>query len=211
MKHMVLLRGAIPDSCPQAAALWSLSGVFVSPHSIPSVRFGKLPVSVWGFFLPWNAVDEAQMFCTSFIICHKSSCSLGSFPEVVSLQAEWKPWAGLYPLELGAAIYSQPSLTSPCFSFPPLCRQITTEEGEQRAKELNVMFIETSAKTGYNVKQVHAGGVLRQESVPALGLLQGVLCDPAGISLCLMPAPEMFLGLCSASSFPVESMFPCQS
>uniref|UniRef100_A0A8C1KUU1 Ras-related protein Rab-6A-like n=1 Tax=Cyprinus carpio TaxID=7962 RepID=A0A8C1KUU1_CYPCA len=31
---------------------------------------------------------------------------------------------------------------------------ITTEEGEQRAKELNVMFIETSAKTGYNVKQL---------------------------------------------------------
>lgn len=28
------------------------------------------------------------------------------------------------------------------------------EEGEQRAKELNVMFIETSAKTGCNVKQV---------------------------------------------------------
>lgn len=61
---------------------------------------------------------------------------------------------------------------SPCISFhiclfvrqpppPPfshlcfhLSRQITTEEGEQRAKELNVMFIETSAKTGYNVKQV---------------------------------------------------------
>ncbi|KAJ8351238.1 hypothetical protein SKAU_G00227140 [Synaphobranchus kaupii] len=38
----------------------------------------------------------------------------------------------------------------------PLCAllQITTEEGEQRAKELNVMFIETSAKTGYNVKQL---------------------------------------------------------
>ncbi|KAG8447637.1 hypothetical protein GDO86_014955 [Hymenochirus boettgeri] len=33
-------------------------------------------------------------------------------------------------------------------------RQITTEGGEQRAKELSVMFIETSAKTGYNVKQV---------------------------------------------------------
>uniref|UniRef100_A0A674GVA7 RAB41, member RAS onco family n=1 Tax=Taeniopygia guttata TaxID=59729 RepID=A0A674GVA7_TAEGU len=48
----------------------------------------------------------------------------------------------------------QPSLTVPCVSFPPLCRQITTEEGEQRAKELNVMFIETSAKTGYNVKQL---------------------------------------------------------
>uniref|UniRef100_A0A8C5EWY3 Ras-related protein Rab-6B-like n=1 Tax=Gouania willdenowi TaxID=441366 RepID=A0A8C5EWY3_GOUWI len=33
-------------------------------------------------------------------------------------------------------------------------RQITIEEGEQRAKELSVMFIETSAKTGCNVKQV---------------------------------------------------------
>uniref|UniRef100_A0A8D0CQJ8 RAB6B, member RAS oncogene family b n=1 Tax=Sander lucioperca TaxID=283035 RepID=A0A8D0CQJ8_SANLU len=33
-------------------------------------------------------------------------------------------------------------------------RQIMIEEGEQRAKELNVMFIETSAKTGCNVKQV---------------------------------------------------------
>ncbi|XP_051881949.1 ras-related protein Rab-6A isoform X3 [Hypanus sabinus] len=33
-------------------------------------------------------------------------------------------------------------------------RQITTEEGEQRAKDLNVLFIETSAKIGYNVKQL---------------------------------------------------------
>ena len=31
---------------------------------------------------------------------------------------------------------------------------MTTEEGERKAKELNVMFIETSAKAGYNVKQV---------------------------------------------------------
>lgn len=33
-------------------------------------------------------------------------------------------------------------------------RQILTEDGEKKAKELNVMFIETSAKSGYNVKQV---------------------------------------------------------
>lgn len=33
-------------------------------------------------------------------------------------------------------------------------RQVVTEEGERKAKELNVMFIETSAKAGYNVKQV---------------------------------------------------------
>eukprot|EP00126_Sphaerothecum_destruens_P004610 Sdes_comp18282_c0_seq1m7949 len=33
-------------------------------------------------------------------------------------------------------------------------RQVTIEEGEQKAKELNVMFIETSAKAGYNVKSL---------------------------------------------------------
>jgi Ras-related protein Rab-6A len=31
-------------------------------------------------------------------------------------------------------------------------RQVTTEEGERRAKEYKVMFIETSAKAGHNVK-----------------------------------------------------------
>lgn len=33
-------------------------------------------------------------------------------------------------------------------------RQVTTEEGQRKANELNVMFIETSAKAGYNVKQL---------------------------------------------------------
>ncbi len=33
-------------------------------------------------------------------------------------------------------------------------RQVSTEDGEQKAKDLHVMFIETSAKAGYNVKQV---------------------------------------------------------
>ena len=31
-------------------------------------------------------------------------------------------------------------------------RQVTPEDGEKRAKELNVMWIETSAKAGHNVK-----------------------------------------------------------
>ncbi|KAI9197328.1 ras family-domain-containing protein [Polychytrium aggregatum] len=31
-------------------------------------------------------------------------------------------------------------------------RQVSTEEGEKKGKEFNVMFIETSAKAGYNVK-----------------------------------------------------------
>ncbi|KAG9289042.1 hypothetical protein G9A89_015591 [Geosiphon pyriformis] len=33
-------------------------------------------------------------------------------------------------------------------------RQVTTEEGEKKAKEYNVMFIETSAKAGHNVKNL---------------------------------------------------------
>lgn len=31
-------------------------------------------------------------------------------------------------------------------------RQVTTEEGEKKAKDFKVMFIETSAKAGHNVK-----------------------------------------------------------
>lgn len=33
-------------------------------------------------------------------------------------------------------------------------RQVGTEEGQAKAKELDVMFIETSAKTGINIKQL---------------------------------------------------------
>ena len=33
-------------------------------------------------------------------------------------------------------------------------RQVSIEDGVKKAKELNVMFIETSAKAGYNVKQL---------------------------------------------------------
>ena len=33
-------------------------------------------------------------------------------------------------------------------------RQVTTEEGEKRANELNVMFCETSAKSGQNIEKV---------------------------------------------------------
>uniref|UniRef100_A0A1I7U661 Ras-related protein Rab-6A n=1 Tax=Caenorhabditis tropicalis TaxID=1561998 RepID=A0A1I7U661_9PELO len=33
-------------------------------------------------------------------------------------------------------------------------RQVSTEDGEKKARDLNVMFIETSAKAGYNVKQL---------------------------------------------------------
>ena len=47
-------------------------------------------------------------------------------------------------------------------------RQVSTEDGERKAKELNVMFIETSAKAGYNVKQVRHRQQVIGQSVPVL-------------------------------------------
>ncbi|KAJ8386610.1 hypothetical protein AAFF_G00168420 [Aldrovandia affinis] len=51
-----------------------------------------------------------------------------------------------------------PATSISMLSFPCLLRaateQVSIEEGERKAKELNVMFIETSAKAGYNVKQL---------------------------------------------------------
>lgn len=44
---------------------------------------------------------------------------------------------------------------------------MSIEEGERKAKELNVMFIETSAKAGYNVKQVSNHGRHKTTSVNA--------------------------------------------
>lgn len=36
--------------------------------------------------------------------------------------------------------------------LPTQNRQVTTEEAEQKSKDLNIMFIESSAKAGHNVK-----------------------------------------------------------
>jgi hypothetical protein len=36
--------------------------------------------------------------------------------------------------------------------FVRVCRQVSIEDGEAKARELNVMFIETSAKAGFNIK-----------------------------------------------------------
>lgn len=53
-------------------------------------------------------------------------------------------------------------------------RQVSTEEGERKAKELNVMFIETSAKAGYNVKQVRSD---RSGSYPRLNVFVSSFLD----------------------------------
>lgn len=45
-----------------------------------------------------------------------------------------------------------PGLPAHATFLPFPTRQVTTEEAETKSKELNVMFIETSAKAGHNVK-----------------------------------------------------------
>jgi hypothetical protein len=47
---------------------------------------------------------------------------------------------------------------------------VSTEEGERKAKELNVMFIETSAKAGYNVKQLFRCVTIISVTLPSLFL-----------------------------------------
>lgn len=63
-------------------------------------------------------------------------------------------------------------------------RQVSTEEGEKKAREFNVMHIETSAKAGYNVKalfrkiaQALPGMEPNQQEA---GTVQSVKLNPAG-------------------------------
>lgn len=46
------------------------------------------------------------------------------------------------------------TISSPCPFTLDYGRQVSVEAAEKKARELNVMYIETSAKAGYNVKQV---------------------------------------------------------
>merc|ERR1712183_597785 len=69
-------------------------------------------------------------------------------------------------------------------------RQVSTEEGERKAKELNVMFIETSAKAGYNVKQLFrrvAAALPGMESTEKTG---GAKPDMTEVVLKDSPVPE---------------------
>lgn len=51
-------------------------------------------------------------------------------------------------------------------------RQVSVEAAERKARELNVMYIETSAKAGYNVKQVGLG----RDGLYKFEVLKGAIC-----------------------------------
>lgn len=135
---------------------------------------------------PWECCEWDSNVLRKTSSCAKSRCSLNNLPDVVSFLAGelrglntqrsrglhfWTllsrngQWIGPSLMSVSLTDISNSSclffLSVSLLLFAPLSRQITTEEGEQRAKELNVMFIETSAKTGYNVKQVDQSSVLK--------------------------------------------------
>ncbi|KAJ3317770.1 hypothetical protein HDV06_001253 [Boothiomyces sp. JEL0866] len=56
-------------------------------------------------------------------------------------------------------------------------RQVSTEEGEKKAKEFNVMFIETSAKAGYNVKPLFKKIAMALPGMEAPGTESGISPD----------------------------------
>jgi hypothetical protein len=69
-------------------------------------------------------------------------------------------------------------------------RQVSTDEGERKAKELNVMFIETSAKAGYNVKQLFRRVAEALPGRPVVLLIYRyrylVLCSVVGLGSALI-------------------------
>ncbi|XP_063584605.1 ras-related protein Rab6-like [Penaeus indicus] len=80
-----------------------------------------------------------------------TTCNRGSLPEYPYLQPPTLTTKSSFS-------FLSPQLQDPLeinlFNLGTHKRQVSTEEGERKAKELNVMFIETSAKAGYNVKQL---------------------------------------------------------
>lgn len=46
------------------------------------------------------------------------------------------------------------------FIFDIVYRQVSIEEAEAKARDFNVMFIETSAKAGFNIKVTYSHSTL---------------------------------------------------
>jgi Ras-related protein Rab-6A len=63
-------------------------------------------------------------------------------------------------------------------------RQVAIEEGEAKAQEYNVMFIETSAKAGYNIKK------LFRKVASSLPGVEGAEIGPTPESVDLVPEQQ---------------------
>jgi Ras-related protein Rab-6A len=90
------------------------------------------------------------------------------------------------PGHYDAAVIAQAARRSSCqrlFSWH--YRQVSIEEGDSKSRDLGVIFIETSAKAGFNIKvcpRQHAGGV-RQFNEPRRALV-AQWSKPPELSMC---------------------------
>ena len=72
------------------------------------------------------------------------------------------------------------------------------EQGEKRAKELGVLFIETSAKTGHNVKQV-------SQSLICSYCIVKMISNILHIKLCISTRKMVGVGISFESTLFVSS------
>lgn len=89
-------------------------------------------------------------------------CSLFSFSLLLTLLQLVAVWFLFFSLQFSFLIIFELSLFGLVWFFFSVicsrcCRQVSVEEGESKAQELTMMYVETSAKAGCNVHQVCTG------------------------------------------------------
>lgn len=84
------------------------------------------------------------------------------------------------------------------------CRQVSIEEGERKAQELNMMYIETSAKAGYNVKQV-CTGYWSEMQKQVLARKQ----QPSACCCTALAAGAFLKSFCNLAEFPPVDLRNC--
>lgn len=99
-------------------------------------------------------------------------------------------------------------------------RAVSTEEGEQFAKEHGLIFLETSARTAHNVEEVSRGsaGSGARVGMHATALRGPCVCNEQAGSSVLATAPVRALHVCMLqraghvrSSAPSTAPMPCHA
>ena len=91
-----------------------------------------------------------------------------------------------------------------------ICRQVSIEEGDAKAREFSVMFIETSAKAGFNIKVDSC--VCRQHitlSSAQASRLYLAVCVEGIMQCCWCWCHQAYSGACTTSCVSILICRPC--
>uniref|UniRef100_A0A8P0PP37 RAB6A, member RAS onco family n=1 Tax=Canis lupus familiaris TaxID=9615 RepID=A0A8P0PP37_CANLF len=136
-----------PDSCTQIKWSYVAGTLKVSPNVPPLPPTSRVCFFVFCFVLLFFLF----LVCHLGRLCSNTNLSVHPpIPDVNSFQQTTK-WIDDVRTERGSDVIIMLVGNKTDLADK---RQVSIEEGERKAKELNVMFIETSAKAGYNVKQL---------------------------------------------------------